>query len=215
MEYKKTLNMPKSGFPMRAGLPAREPEMLKHWEELDLYNELLKKNEGKPLFSLHDGPPFSNGALHMGHALNKSLKDFITRMYAMRGYYTPYIPGWDNHGMPIESAIIKQNKLNHKAMSIPDFRSACHDFAQHYVGVQMDAFKRMGVVDRNILRIAAWEIMFNDDVPNMVAIDEALSLAKTLCDDDSPAFIHGLLSAVSADAEATEVAEQPTEPSAE
>ena len=77
MEYKKTLNMPKSGFPMRAGLPAREPEMLKHWEELDLYNELLKKNEGKPLFSLHDGPPFSNGALHMGHALNKSLKDFI------------------------------------------------------------------------------------------------------------------------------------------
>ena len=103
MEYKKTLNMPKSGFPMRAGLPAREPEMLKHWEELDLYNELLKKNEGKPLFSLHDGPPFSNGALHMGHALNKSLKDFVTRMYAMRGYYTPYIPGWDNHGMPTSS----------------------------------------------------------------------------------------------------------------
>ena len=146
MEYKKTLNMPKSGFPMRAGLPAREPEMLKHWEELDLYNELLKKNEGKPLFSLHDGPPFSNGALHMGHALNKSLKDFITRMYAMRGYYTPYIPGWDNHGMPIESAIIKQNKLNHKAMSVSEFRSACHEFADHYIDVQRDGFKRMGVV---------------------------------------------------------------------
>ena len=95
MEYKKTLNMPKSGFPMRAGLAQREPDMLKHWEEIDLYNELLKKNEGKPLFSLHDGPPFSNGALHMGHALNKALKDFITRSYAMRGYYTPYIPGWD------------------------------------------------------------------------------------------------------------------------
>ncbi|MFQ9131695.1 MAG: class I tRNA ligase family protein, partial [Oscillospiraceae bacterium] len=109
MEYKKTLNMPKSGFPMRAGLPKREPEMLRYWQELDLYNELLKKNEGKPLFSLHDGPPFSNGALHMGHALNKALKDFINRSYAMRGYYTPYIPGWDNHGMPIESAIIKQN----------------------------------------------------------------------------------------------------------
>ena len=146
MEYKKTLNMPKSGFPMRAGLPLREPEMLKHWEELDLYNELLKKNEGKPLFSLHDGPPFSNGALHMGHALNKSLKDFITRMYAMRGYYTPYIPGWDNHGMPIESAIIKQNKLNHKAMSVSEFRSACHEFADHYIDVQRDGFKRMGVV---------------------------------------------------------------------
>ena len=146
MEYKKTLNMPKSGFPMRAGLPAREPEMLKHWEELDLYNELLKKNEGKPLFSLHDGPPFSNGALHMGHALNKSLKDFINRMYAMRGYYTPYIPGWDNHGMPIESAIIKQNKLNHKAMSVADFRTACHEFADHYIDVQREGFKRMGVV---------------------------------------------------------------------
>ena len=146
MEYKKTLNMPKSGFPMRAGLPKREPDMLKHWEEIDLYNELLKKNEGKPLFSLHDGPPFSNGALHMGHALNKSLKDFINRMYAMRGYYTPYIPGWDNHGMPIESAIIKQNKLNHKAMSVSEFRSACHEFADHYIDVQRDGFKRMGVV---------------------------------------------------------------------
>ena len=146
MEYKSTLNMTKSGFPMRAGLPKREPEMLKHWEELDLYNELLKKNEGKPLFNLHDGPPFSNGALHMGHALNTSLKDFITRMYAMRGYYTPYIPGWDNHGMPIESAIIKQNKLNHKAMSVADFRTACHEFADHYIDVQREGFKRMGVV---------------------------------------------------------------------
>ena len=92
MEYKKTLNMTKSGFPMRAGLPKREPEMLKHWEELDLYHELLKKNEGKPRFALHDGPPFSNGALHMGHALNKSIKDFITRSYAMRGLLHPLYP---------------------------------------------------------------------------------------------------------------------------
>ena len=146
MEYKQTLNMPKSGFPMRAGLPMREPEMLKNWQELDLYHELLKKNEGKPRFSLHDGPPFSNGDLHMGHALNKALKDFIVRSYAMRGYYTPYIPGWDNHGMPIESAIIKKNKLNRKAMSIPEFRSACHEFADHYIDVQREGFKRMGVV---------------------------------------------------------------------
>ncbi len=143
---KKTLNMPKSGFPMRAGLPVREPDMLKHWEEIDLYNELLKKNEGKPLFSLHDGPPFSNGNIHMGHALNKSIKDFITRSYAMRGYYTPYIPGWDNHGMPIESAIIKEQKLNHKAMSVADFRSACEAYAEKYIRLQMDGFKRMGVV---------------------------------------------------------------------
>ncbi|MBR2896722.1 MAG: isoleucine--tRNA ligase [Oscillospiraceae bacterium] len=146
MEYKNTLNMPKSGFPMRAGLPQREPDMLAHWNELDLYNALLKKNEGKPLFCLHDGPPFSNGDIHMGHALNKALKDFIVRSYAMRGYYTPYIPGWDNHGMPIESAIIKQNKLNHKAMPVPEFRSACEAFAQKYIERQMDGFKRMGVV---------------------------------------------------------------------
>ncbi len=146
MEYKKTLNMQKSGFPMRGGLPKREPEMLAQWNELDLYNEMLKKNEGKPRFSLHDGPPFSNGDIHMGHALNKALKDFIVRMYAMRGRYTPYIPGWDNHGMPIESAIIKQNKLNHKAMSIADFRSACQDFAQRYIDRQMEGFRRMGVV---------------------------------------------------------------------
>ena len=145
-KYDATLNLPKTEFPMRAGLPKREPEMLRHWEELGIYSEMLKKNEGKPLFNLHDGPPFSNGALHMGHALNKSIKDFITRCYAMRGYYTPYIPGWDNHGMPIESAIIKEQKLNHKAMSVADFRSACHDYANHYIDVQREGFKRMGVI---------------------------------------------------------------------
>ena len=145
-KYDATLNLPKTEFPMRAGLPKREPEMLRHWEEIGIYSEMLKKNEGKPLFNLHDGPPFSNGALHMGHALNKSIKDFITRCYAMRGYYTPYIPGWDNHGMPIESAIIKEQKLNHKAMSVADFRSACHDYANHYIDVQREGFKRMGVI---------------------------------------------------------------------
>ncbi len=145
-KYDATLNLPKTEFPMRAGLPKREPEMLRRWEEMDIYGEMLKKNEGKPLFNLHDGPPFSNGALHMGHALNKSIKDFITRSYAMRGYYTPYIPGWDNHGMPIESAIIKEQKLNHKAMSVADFRSACHDYANHYIDVQREGFKRMGVI---------------------------------------------------------------------
>jgi len=146
MDYNKTINLPKTDFPMRAGLPAREPAMLENWEKMDLYHELLKKNDGKPLFSLHDGPPFSNGELHMGHALNKSIKDFIVRSAAMRGFYTPYIPGWDNHGMPIESAIIKKNKLNRKKMSVPEFRSACHDFAQHYIDVQMAGFKRLGVV---------------------------------------------------------------------
>ena len=145
-DFNATINLPKTDFPMRAGLAKREPEMLQRWYDMDLYYEMLKKNDGKPRFSLHDGPPFSNGGLHMGHALNKSLKDFITRSYAMRGYYTPYIPGWDNHGMPIESAIIKQNKLNHKAMPVSAFRSACHEFAQHYIDVQMEGFKRIGVL---------------------------------------------------------------------
>ena len=144
--YNETLNLPKTDFPMRAGLAKREPEMLKRWEEQDVYNALLKKNEGKPLFSLHDGPPFSNGGLHIGHALNKAIKDFITRSYAMRGYYTPYIPGWDNHGMPIESAIIQEQKLNRKAMSPADFRSACEAYAEKYLQLQMQGFKRMGVV---------------------------------------------------------------------
>ena len=146
MDYNKTINLPKTDFPMRAGLPKREPEMLKRWQEQDVYHEMLKKNEGKPRFNLHDGPPFSNGALHMGHALNKAIKDFITRSYAMRGYYTPYIPGWDNHGMPIESAIIKEQKLNRKAMSVPEFRSACRDYARHYMDVQSEGFQRMGVL---------------------------------------------------------------------
>ena len=145
-DYNSTLNLPKTDFPMRAGLPKREPEMLRRWQDEHLYEELLKKNEGKPRFNLHDGPPFSNGNIHMGHALNKSIKDFITRSYAMRGYYTPYIPGWDNHGMPIESAIIKEQKLNHKAMSVADFRSACRDYALKYVGIQSEGFQRLGVV---------------------------------------------------------------------
>ena len=150
MDYNETVHLPQTDFPMRAGLPSREPGMLQRWNDMDLYNEMLKKNEGKPLFALHDGPPFSNGNLHMGHALNKSIKDFITRMYAMRGYYTPYIPGWDTHGMPIESAIIKEQKLNRKNMSVPEFRTACHNYAQKYIDIQMDGFKRMGV-------LADWE----------------------------------------------------------
>ncbi len=145
-DYNATIHLPKTEFPMRGNLPKREPAMLEAWNQMDLYNEMLKKNEGKPLFCLHDGPPFSNGDIHMGHALNKSLKDFIVRSYAMRGYYTPYVPGWDNHGMPIESAIIKKNKLNHKAMSIADFRSACHQFADDFIYRQMAGFKRIGIL---------------------------------------------------------------------
>ena len=146
MDYNATVNLPKTAFPMRAGLPAREPGMLKAWEDMDLYHETLRRNEGKPLFVLHDGPPFSNGNLHMGHALNKCLKDFICRYKSMTGYKVPYTPGWDNHGMPIESAIIKEQRLNRKAMSVSEFRSACHRYAEKYVDIQREGFKRLGVL---------------------------------------------------------------------
>jgi isoleucyl-tRNA synthetase len=145
-DYNATVNLPKTDFPMRASLPKREPGMLEHWYEMDLYREMLKRNEGKPLFVLHDGPPFSNGYIHMGTALNKCIKDFINRYKSMTGYKVPYTPGWDNHGMPIESAIIKQNKLDRKKMSIPEFRDACHAFAQDFVEKQMAQFKRLGVL---------------------------------------------------------------------
>jgi isoleucyl-tRNA synthetase len=161
-DFNATLQFPHTDFPMRAGLPQREPEMLARWEAGDVYRELLKKNEGKPRFSLHDGPPFSNGGLHMGHALNKTLKDFIVRSHAMRGYWTPYIPGWDNHGMPIESAIIKEQKLNRKAMSVADFRRACHDYAEKYIDIQRDGFKRMGV-------LGDWEHPYKTMAPSFEA----------------------------------------------
>ncbi len=146
MEYKNTIITPTTSFPMKAGLPNREPGMLEKWNEMDLYGQLLEKNRDCPRFILHDGPPFSNGDIHMGHALNKTLKDFIVRAKAMGGYHTPYVPGWDNHGMPIESAIIKKNKLNHKTMPAPEFRSACEKFAQDYIDRQMAGFRRLGVI---------------------------------------------------------------------
>ncbi|MBP3412830.1 MAG: class I tRNA ligase family protein, partial [Oscillospiraceae bacterium] len=146
MDYKNTIITPKTAFPMRAGLPQREPGMLENWNRIDVYKLLMEKNQGKPRFILHDGPPFSNGDLHMGHALNKTLKDFTVRSYAMRGYYTPFTPGWDNHGMPIESAIIKKNKLNHKTMPVTEFRTACENFAQDFIDRQRNGFRRLGVI---------------------------------------------------------------------
>ena len=146
MDYKNTIITPKTDFPMKAGLPAREPGMLEHWQNLDLYNEMLKKNKDLPRFVLHDGPPFSNGYIHMGHALNKTLKDFIVRSHAMMGYYTPYVPGWDNHGLPIERAIETSKKKLNKDMSVPEFRKACAEFAEDFIQKQMGGFKRLGVV---------------------------------------------------------------------
>ena len=101
-DYNQTLNLPSTDFPMRANLPKREPEMLREWEEEKLYEKVMEKNEGKPLYVLHDGPPYANGDIHLGHALNKVLKDFIVRYKNMSGFKSPYVPGWDTHGLPIE-----------------------------------------------------------------------------------------------------------------
>ncbi len=146
MDYKNTIITPKTDLPMKAGLPAREPEMLKSWQEQDLYRAMLEKNRDLPPFVLHDGPPFSNGYIHMGHALNKCLKDFIVRSHAMMGYYTPYVPGWDNHGLPIERAIETSKKKLNKDLSVPEFRDACEDFAQDFINKQREGFRRLGVV---------------------------------------------------------------------
>jgi len=131
---------------MRAGLPKREPELLKTFYEKKVYETLMEKNKGKPSYILHDGPPFSNGDIHLGHALNKTLKDIIVRYKNMSGFYAPYVPGWDNHGMPIETAITKKSKLNRKKMSIPEFRNACREFASEYVDKQREQFKRLGII---------------------------------------------------------------------
>ncbi|MGM9603841.1 MAG: isoleucine--tRNA ligase [Faecousia sp.] len=146
MDYKNTIITPKTDFPMKAGLPAREPGMLKSWQDMDLYNAMLEKNKELPPFVLHDGPPFSNGFIHMGHALNKTLKDFIVRSHAMMGCYTPYVPGWDNHGLPIERAIETSKKKLNKDMTVTEFRNACEDFAQDFINKQREGFQRLGVV---------------------------------------------------------------------
>ena len=145
-EYKDTLNLPVTEYSMRANLTVKEPEILARWNEMGLYDLMLKANDGNDEFILHDGPPFSNGNIHIGHALNKLLKDFIVKSKSMQGYRTPFVPGWDNHGMPIESAIIKKNKLDRKRMTVPEFRQNCQEFAQNFIDLQRESFKRLGVV---------------------------------------------------------------------
>jgi len=145
-DYSKTLNLPVTDFPMRANLPQREVEILQKWEEEKLYDKLMEVNSDKPLFILHDGPPFANGDLHTGHALNKSLKDIITRFKNMDGYKAPYIHGWDTHGLPIETQAIKRLGINRHNVSPVEFREVCKDFALKYVQNQMGQLKRMGVL---------------------------------------------------------------------
>lgn len=146
-DYNNTLNLPTTDFSMRAGLPKKEPEILKEWQTKHLYEKLMKKNEGKPLYVLHDGPPYANGDIHLGHALNKTLKDFVVRYKNMSGYKSPFIPGWDTHGLPTElKARAKVGAQKASSLSDIELRKICHDFANGYVNDQRDQFKRLGIL---------------------------------------------------------------------
>ena len=145
MEYKETLLMPKTAFEMRGNLPKKEPGIQEQWQRDDLYHEMLAKREGAPLFVLHDGPPYANGDIHLGHAMNKIIKDFIVRTHFMDGYATPFVPGWDTHGLPIETAIQKLG-YNRKEMKIADFRKLCYDYALEQVERQKKGFLSLGCI---------------------------------------------------------------------
>src|SRR5437870_7534011 len=139
--YKDTLNLPRTDFPMKANLSAREPEMLKAWEETRLYQQIQKSRKGRELFILHDGPPFANGDVHMGTALNKILKDFVVKSQTMLGKRAPYVPGWDCHGLPIEYKVVKESR----ELSLLEVRKKSEAFARKFINIQREQFKRLGV----------------------------------------------------------------------
>ncbi len=145
MDYKNTLHMPRTSFEMRGNLPKKEPGILAQWEKDNYYQNILKRHEGEKAFILHDGPPYANGDLHAGTAMNRSIKDFIVRSHAMAGYYTPFFPGWDTHGLPIENAIQKLG-VDRKSMSPSEFRKMCADYAHKQIKTQMATEKRLGQI---------------------------------------------------------------------
>ncbi len=149
VDYKSTIYLPKTEFPMKAGLPQREPQLLEHWQETDFEGERARISEGREKFILHDGPPYANGNLHIGHALNKILKDVINRTQQMQGKDARYVPGWDCHGLPIEWKIeekYRKKKKDKDAVPVVEFRQECREFAEHWIDIQREEFKRLGVM---------------------------------------------------------------------
>ncbi|MEH2479218.1 isoleucyl-tRNA synthetase [Nitrobacteraceae bacterium AZCC 2146] len=203
-DYSKTLYLPQTEFPMRAGLPQREPEMLARWQEIDLYGSLRKKSKGKPKFVLHDGPPYANGNIHIGHALNKILKDVVTKSQQMLGFDSNYVPGWDCHGLPIEWKIEEENyrskgkaKPNFKdAAAMIAFRKECRAYAGRWLDVQRAEFKRLGIVGdwegryatmdffaeaqiaRELMKFAANGTLYRGSKPVMWSVVEKTALAE-------------------------------------
>ena len=146
MDYKATLNLPRTDFPMKASLPRREPEMLRRWEAMDLYGRIRQQSRGRPRFVLHDGPPYANGHIHLGHALNKILKDIIVKSRHMMGFDSPYIPGWDCHGLPIEHQVDKELKAQGLVLPQVEVRARCRAYAEKFIDIQREEFQRLGVL---------------------------------------------------------------------
>ncbi|BEV46369.1 isoleucine--tRNA ligase [Afipia carboxidovorans] len=198
-DYSKTLYLPQTDFPMRAGLPQREPDLLARWNEIDLYGQLRATSKGRPKFVLHDGPPYANGNIHIGHALNKILKDLVTRSQQMLGFDSNYVPGWDCHGLPIEWKIeegYRAKGKNKDAVPINEFRKECRSFAQKWVDIQREEFKRLGVIGdwahpyttmafaaeaqiaREIMKFAANGLLYRGSKPVMWSVVEKTALAE-------------------------------------
>jgi isoleucyl-tRNA synthetase len=203
-DYSKTLFLPETGFPMRAGLPQREPEILRSWDEIGLYQKLRKQSAGRAKFVLHDGPPYANGNIHIGHALNKILKDVVTKSQQMLGFDSNYVPGWDCHGLPIEWKIEEENYRS-KGKAKPDFRDSaamvafrreCRSYATHWLNVQREEFKRLGIIGdwdhpyatmdyfaeaqiaRELMKFAANGTLYRGSKPVMWSVVEKTALAE-------------------------------------
>ena len=198
-DYSKTLYLPQTDFPMRAGLPQKEPELLARWRAIDLYRRLRDEGQGRAKFVLHDGPPYANGHIHIGHALNKILKDLVTRSQQMLGKDSNYVPGWDCHGLPIEWKIEEEYRAkgkNKDEVPIIEFRRQCRAFAAHWIDVQRDEFKRLGVIGdwdhpyetmsffaeaqiaREIMKFAANGLLYRGSKPVMWSVVEKTALAE-------------------------------------
>ncbi len=197
--YRDTVFLPTTDFPMRAGLPQKEPEILKRWAEMNLFGQLREQSKGREKFVLHDGPPYANGNIHIGHALNKTLKDLVVRSAQMSGYDANYVPGWDCHGLPIEWKIEEQYRAkgkNKDAIPINEFRRECREFAQNWVNVQREEFKRLGVegdwdnpyltmnykaeaiIARELLKFADSGQLYRGSKPVMWSVVEKTALAE-------------------------------------
>ena len=198
-DYSETLFLPKTDFPMRAGLPQKEPQLLARWQQLGLFERLRAAASGRPKFILHDGPPYANGNIHIGHALNKILKDVVTRSQQMLGQDSNYVPGWDCHGLPIEWKIEEEYRAkgkNKDAVPVVEFRQECRAFAAHWIDVQRDEFKRLGVegdwahpyttmdfaaeaqIARELMKFAQNGTLYRGSKPVMWSVVEKTALAE-------------------------------------